>query len=69
MNKDNIPGPRGGIPFTNVRPGDTIIFKYEGNVRATVEAYEVVNDQVWLDAQTSIEFKIPLSQVLWVEKE
>jgi hypothetical protein len=30
------------------RAGDTIVFKYAGNVRATVEGCELVDGRVWL---------------------
>ena len=47
--------------------GDEIIFKYEGNIRATVEGYEVVDGKVWLDARAFLGFKVPASLVVGVE--
>jgi hypothetical protein len=50
------------------RPGDEITFKYEGNVRATVEGSEVIGGKTWLVARASLEFKVPASQVLRAER-
>lgn len=49
--------------------GDEIIFKYEGNLRARVEGYEIVDGQVRLDCRASHSFLVPLSQVVGVEQE
>ena len=51
------------------RAGDEIIFKYEGNVRATVEGYELVGDKVRLRARANLIFLVPSSQVVAVERE
>ncbi|MBC7933537.1 MAG: hypothetical protein H7Z38_23500 [Rubrivivax sp.] len=48
--------------------GDTIIFKYEGNLRARVEGYEVVDGKTWLDARAFLGFKVPFSLVVGVER-
>ena len=69
MCKDGTPAPPGGAPSPIVRPGDTIDFKYEGHVRATVESYDFIGGRVWLDAHALIEFKGPTTQVICVEKE
>lgn len=51
------------------RVGDEIIFKFEGNLRARVEGYEVVGGRVWLAARASLAFLVPPSQVVGVERE
>jgi hypothetical protein len=51
------------------RVGDEIVFKYEGNVRATVEGYELVGGKLRLRARASIIFLVPSSQVIAVESE
>lgn len=33
------------------RSGDTIVFKYEGNVRAEVTGHQIVGGKVWLEAR------------------
>jgi hypothetical protein len=48
--------------------GDEITFKYEGNVRATVEGSEVIGGKTWLIARASLEFKVPASQVVRAER-
>lgn len=69
--RDDIPpdggGPRPASP--TYRVGDTIIFKYEGNLRARVEGYEVVGGELRLDCRASLAFLVPLSQVVGVEPE
>ena len=51
------------------RAGDTVVFKYEGNVRATVEGYELVGGRVRLRCRAEISFLVPASQVVGVERE
>jgi len=51
------------------RVGDTIIFKFEGNVRARVEGYEIVDGLVWFTCRALLDFKVPHSQVIGVEPE
>jgi hypothetical protein len=51
------------------RAGDTIVFKYEGNVRATVEGSEVVCGRVWLRCRAELDFEVPASQIVGVERE
>jgi hypothetical protein len=51
------------------RIGDTVIFKYEGNVRATVEAYELVGGRLWLRCRAEMVFVVPASQVIGFERE
>jgi hypothetical protein len=50
------------------RVGDTVVFKYEGNVRATVEGSEVVNGRLWLRCRAELVFEVPASQVVGVER-
>ncbi len=51
------------------RAGDTIVFKYEGNVRARVEGSEVVGGRVRLRCRAELEFEVPASHVVAVERE
>jgi hypothetical protein len=51
------------------RVGDTVVFKYEGNVRATIEGYELLDGKVRLRCQAEISFPVPPSQVVAVERE
>ena len=51
------------------RAGETIIFKYEGNVRARVEGCELVDGRVWLRCRAVLDFEVPASQVVGVEPE
>lgn len=62
----------GGTPLPGspvYRVGDTIIFKFEGNIRARVESYEVVDGNVRLDARAFLDFLVPVSLVVGVERE
>jgi hypothetical protein len=51
------------------RAGDTIVFKYEGNVRARVEGSEVVDGRLWLRCRAEMELEVPASQIVEVERE
>lgn len=51
------------------RAGDTIVFKYEGNVRVTVEGCELVDGRLWLRCRAALDFEVPASQVVGVERE
>jgi hypothetical protein len=51
------------------RVGDEIIFKFEGNLRAQVEGYEIVDGRPWLVARALLGFKVPFSKVVGVERE
>jgi hypothetical protein len=70
--EEELTPPDGGevCPVTPIyRAGDTIVFKYEGNVRATVEGSEVVGGRVWLRCRAELTFEVPASQVVGVERE
>jgi hypothetical protein len=60
-------GPRPVSP--TYRIGETVVFKYEGNVRARVEGYEVVGGKVWLECRAVFSFTVPQSGVVSVERE
>ena len=60
-------GPRPASPIYRV--GDTIIFKYEGNLRARVEGYDNVGGELRLDCRASLAFLVPYSQIVAVERE
>lgn len=69
MPDDNTRGTRDTPPVTPIyRTEDEITFKYEGNIRATVEGSEVIDGKTWLVAWASIEFKVPASQVVRAER-
>jgi hypothetical protein len=51
------------------RVGDEIIFGFEGNLRARVEGYEIVDGRPWLVARALLGFKVPFSKVVGVERE
>ena len=51
------------------RVGDEIIFGFEGNLRARVEGYEIVDSRPWLVARALLVFKVPFSKVVGVERE
>jgi len=65
--------PSGGAEPCLVSPiyrvGDTIVFKYEGNLRALVEGSEVIKGRVWLRCRAELEFEVPASHVVAVERE
>ena len=69
MPDDNTRGTRDTPPVAPIyRPGDEITFKYEGNIRATVEGSEVIGGKTWLVARATLEFKVPASQVVRAER-
>lgn len=51
------------------RPGDTIVFKYEGNLRATVEGHQMQGGRLRLRGRAEITFLVPPSQIIGVERE
>lgn len=51
------------------RVGDEVTFKFEGNLRARVEGYEVVDGKLRLDCRASLCFLVPHSLVVSVERE
>lgn len=51
------------------RVGETVVFKYEGNVRATVEGYGLVDGRLWLRCSAELVFVVPTSQVVGGERE
>lgn len=65
--------PDDGKPSPSVSPiyrvGDTVIFKFEGNIRARVEGYEVEGGKIRLDVRATLGFRVPFSQVIGVEAE
>lgn len=71
MEEELTPSTRGEVcPVTPIyRAGDTIVFKYEGNVRATVEGCELVDGRVWLRCRAVLDLEVPASQVVGVERE
>lgn len=56
-------------PIPAYRVGDEIVFKYEGNVRATVEGYEMFGGKMRLRARATLIFLVPSSQVVAAERE
>lgn len=62
------PGEAGPVS-PDIRVGDEITFKFEGNIRARVEGYEVVGGKVRLDCRAFLGFLVPYSHVICVERE
>ena len=61
-------GVSGGKVFPLYRPGDTIVFKYEGNVRAEVTGHQVLDGKVWLEARAAdLTFLVPARAVVGTE--
>lgn len=71
MNKDTIPPRRGKSSLAQpaYRVGDTVVFKYEGNVRATVEGRENVGGELWLKCRADLDFLVPPANVVGFEPE
>jgi hypothetical protein len=71
MEEELTPSDEGEVcPVTPIyRAGDTVVFKYEGNVHATVEGCELVGGRLWLRCRAALDFEIPASQVVGVERE
>lgn len=71
MEEDLTPSDRGEVCLVSpiYRVGDTVEFKFEGNVRARVEGSEVVGGQVWVRCRAELEFEVPASQIIEVERE
>ena len=67
MAEDSTTRPEGSAP-TPCRTGDTVVFKYEGNMRARVTGHRLMYGRVWVEARAaSLSFLIPASQVVCVE--
>jgi hypothetical protein len=50
------------------RPGETIVFKYEGNVRAEVVGHEIVGGKLWVEARAAeLTFLVPAHMVVGTE--
>jgi len=71
MEEELTPSDGGDVcPVTPIyRAGDTVVFKYEGNVRARVEGSEVIAGRLWLRCRAEMEFEVPASQIIGVERE
>jgi hypothetical protein len=70
MKKERPSNEGGPCPVSPVyRVGDTVVFKFEGNVRAVVEGCEVVDGRVWLECRALLDFRVPSSHVIAVEPE
>lgn len=71
MEEETKPSEEGHVcPASPVyRVGDTIIFKYEGNVRAAVEGHQMEGGKLRLRCRAEITFLVPPAQVVGVEPE
>jgi hypothetical protein len=68
MKENSTPAPQRGKVSSLYRLGDTIVFKYEGNVRARVTGHQVIGGKVWVEAHAAdIDFLVPLRHVVGVE--
>jgi hypothetical protein len=48
--------------------GDTIVFKYEGNVRAEVTGHQIVGGKLWVEARAAeLTFLVPAHIVVGTE--
>ena len=69
MAEDNTSVPAGKVSPL-YRPGDTIVFKYEGNVRAEVTGHQLLGGKLWLEARAAdLTFLVPAHMVVGVEPE
>lgn len=58
------------VPITPLcRVGDEVVFRFEGNLRARVQGFEVVGGRVRLDCRATLAFLVPHSAVVAVERE
>jgi hypothetical protein len=58
----------GGKVSPLYRAGDTIVFKYEGNVRAEVTGHQILGGKLWVEARAAeITFLVPAQHVVGVE--
>ena len=58
----------GGNVSPLYRMGDTVVFKYEGNVRAEVTGHQVLDGRLWLEARAAdLTFLVPALHVVGVE--
>jgi hypothetical protein len=64
----SVPGGETASPAPPaLRVGDTLIFKYEGNLRAQVLGFEDVEGVMWLQCRASLDFLVPPCQIVGVE--
>jgi hypothetical protein len=49
------------------RVGDEITFGYEGNIRATVESFELIDGVLWVGAFACAAFQVPATRVVCFE--
>lgn len=67
MTEDSITA-SGGKVSPLYRVGDIVVFKYEGNVRASVTGHQVIGGKVWLEARAAdVSFLVPVHHVVGVE--
>jgi hypothetical protein len=67
MEENSTTAPEGNASL-HYRTGDTIIFKFEGNIRARVTGHCLMNGKVWIEADgTFMKFTVPCSEVIGVE--
>ena len=65
---ENSTGASGGNVSPLYRAGDTVVFKYEGNVRAQVTGHQVVGGKVWLECRAAdLSFLVPAHLVVGTE--
>jgi hypothetical protein len=61
-------GVSGGKVSPLYRTGDTIVFKYEGNVRAEVTGHQILGGKVWVEARAAdLTFLVPVQHVVGTE--
>ncbi len=67
---ENSTAAPGGKRSPVYRLGETIVFKYEGNVRARVEGHQIIGGRVWVEARAAdICFLVPVHHIVGTEPE
>jgi hypothetical protein len=60
----------GGNVSPLYRVGETIVFQYEGNVRARVEGHQIIGGKVWVEVRAAdMSFLVPAYKVVGSEPE
>jgi hypothetical protein len=68
MSENSTSMPQQGNVSPLYRVGDTVVLKYEGNVRASVTGHQIIGGKVWLEARAAdISFLVPAHQIVGVE--
>ena len=67
---ENSTAAPGGKRSPVYRVGETVVFKYEGNVRAQVEGHQIIGGKVWIEASAAdMSFLVPAYKIVGAEPE